>query len=124
MIDTLARHIAALSEARRLVAMVLANNGTFELWQRAVASGDAALAAQYETELSDDTAFQAYRQLGAALAEVQPMVTDPVAGEGRAPVGLGNRISLLPVVETGRRRLSLSRVRMGPATQRLAAATA
>ena len=92
--------MAALSEARRLVAMVLANNGTFALWQQAVAAGDAALAAQYETELSDDKVFHAYRQLGAALAEVQPMVTKVID----AGVGLADRISLLRVVEAVRQR--------------------
>lgn len=95
MIDTLARHVAALSEARRLTAMILINNGTFGLWRRSVADGDLALAGQYETELSGDKIFQAYRLLGAALAEVQPRSVAQVAVNG--PVRLAERISLLSV---------------------------
>lgn len=98
MIDTLARHMAALSEARRLAGMVLANNGTFGLWQRALAAGDAALAAQFETELGADKVFQAYQQLGAALAEIEPRATGPGEVDAGAPVGLGGKISLLRVV--------------------------
>lgn len=89
--------MAALSEARRLTGMVLANNGTFGLWQRAQAAGNAALAGQYETELWGDTVFQAYQQLGLALAEAQPTGVERVPGEGGAHVRLAERIALLPV---------------------------
>lgn len=104
MIDTLARHMAALSEARRLTGMVLANNGTFGLWQRAVGAGDGRLAAQYETELSGDKAYQAYHQLGLALAEVQPRATAPGHVESGAAVRLVSQISVLSAVLSKRRQ--------------------
>ena len=91
--------MAALSEARRLTGMVLANNGTFALWQSARAAGDEMIARQYETELSGDKAFQAYRQLGAALAEIEPKATVLADGEAGERVRLAERISLLPVAD-------------------------
>jgi hypothetical protein len=96
--------MAALSEARRLTGMVLANNGTFGLWQSALTAGDELIASQYETELSGDKVFQAYRQLGAALAEIEPRVTASDAGEGCVVVRLAERVSLLPVAGMGRFR--------------------
>jgi hypothetical protein len=93
--------MAALSEARRLTGMVLANNGTFGLWQSARTAGDELIASQYETELSGDKVFQAYRQLGAALAEIEPRVTASDAGEGCVVVRLAERVSLLPVACCG-----------------------
>lgn len=65
MIDTLARHLAALSEARRLMGLVLANNPDFVAWQR---SADPAI----EATLAGDRTFVAYRHLEAAVDLLRP----------------------------------------------------
>lgn len=65
MIDTLARHLAALSEARRLMGLVLANNPDFVAWQR---SADPAI----EATLAGDRTFLAYRHLEAAVDLLRP----------------------------------------------------
>lgn len=94
MIDTLARHMAALSEARRLTAMVLANNGAFTARQRAIANSDAAQIEALEAALTADHIYQAYRHLEAALAEIQPP-GHPSGPPQPANLALGDRISLI-----------------------------
>ena len=78
MIDTLARHLAAISEARRLLRMVLGNNPAF----RAIADSDGALppGTPVPSALGTDRYFAAYCHLTDALAA---LTIDP-DGDGRA----------------------------------------
>jgi len=82
MIDTLARHIAALREARRLTGMVLANNGSFVALQAAQAAGDTAQIAAIEATLATDMVYLAYRLLEGAIAEITPPAQPVPAGTG------------------------------------------
>jgi len=90
MIDTLARHIAALREARRLTGMVLANNGSFVALQAAQAAGDEAKIAEIEASLATDMVYLAFRLLEGAIAEITPPA-DPVP----ASTCLLDRISVI-----------------------------
>ena len=69
MIDTLARHVAALSEARRLTGMILANNPAFVALQRLETGHDCS---SLEAELASDRVYVAYQNLSAELAVLQP----------------------------------------------------
>jgi hypothetical protein len=83
MIDSLARHIAALLEARRLVAMVLANNPAFGAHELAVANGLDDEARRLAGLLSADSVYLAYEQLGSALVQAQSMVRQECVVEGQ-----------------------------------------
>jgi len=79
MIDTWARHLAAVGEARRLILMVLENNPAFRaLSQSPVAAG------QPTSVLSADVHCRAYVHLNEALAALRhvPSVGE-AAGEPR-----------------------------------------
>lgn len=65
MIDTLARHLAAVSEARRLVRMVLDNNPAFRAFE---ADGADLRAAHLLGNLGADRYFSAYCHLNDAIA--------------------------------------------------------
>lgn len=70
MIDTLQRHLAALSEARRLVHMVLVNNPSFvALAHPGAAPGERAAA---EAALANDRYHAAYGRLNEAIALLTP----------------------------------------------------
>jgi hypothetical protein len=76
MIDTLSRHLAALSESRRLMAMVLANNKNFVEFQKVdqralMGPADPALAA-LRAALDDDPYYRAYCHLNYAIALLSP----------------------------------------------------
>ena len=86
MIDTLARHVAALSEARRLTGMILANNPAFVALQRLETGHDRS---SLEAELAGDRVYVAYRNLSAELAVLQP-----TAEYKSAPLSLS--IALIP----------------------------
>lgn len=62
MIDTLARHHAALSEARRLLAMVLDRHPSFAAFRDGAAV----------TALNDDAYFRAYRHISDAIVLIEP----------------------------------------------------
>jgi len=66
MINTLARHLAAISEARRLIGLVLANNPAFGAFVAPDGRLPVGLAAP--GELSNDCYFKAYCHLTDALA--------------------------------------------------------
>ncbi|MBX9926417.1 MAG: hypothetical protein K2Y05_08675 [Hyphomicrobiaceae bacterium] len=68
MIDTLARHLAALQEARRLLTLVLARNPSFAEWRER--SAHAAL--ESDPQLSNDRYYQAFRHVQAAIDLIEP----------------------------------------------------
>lgn len=72
MIDTLARHYAALSEARRLLAMVLDRNPSFAAFR----DGSAGTAVN-----DDDAYFRAYRHVSEAIALIEPELASIEYGE-------------------------------------------
>lgn len=87
MIDTLARHVAAVSEARRLLAMVLANNPAFAALaqldaKRHEPSADPNASREpFEKALADDPYFKAYCHLTYAVDLLRPGcgVTSPAS---------------------------------------------
>jgi hypothetical protein len=103
MIDTLARHLAALSEARRLLSLVLANNPAFEAFKIEAAQAKAADPAGKKSGpavepavgpgLSDDPYFAAYRHISAALALLEPRREPAAAGVVDEPISA--RVTLL-----------------------------
>lgn len=98
MIDTLARHIAALSEARRLVAMILTNNPAFKALLQAKAGQQIDVVAHLERVLATDKVYLAYCQLGEALADVQPVTEDSPCQQNPPPGTLADQVALLPLV--------------------------
>lgn len=93
LIDTPARHAAALKEARRLIALVLANNGAYRALQSCHPDRDRARMAQLAGELAADQIYRAFTALGEALAAMEP---PPVADADAAGRPLAERISLIP----------------------------
>ena len=85
MIDTLARHLAALHEARRLVRMVLVNNPAFVALETVVATPDGPAAAA----LTDDRYYQAFLHLNDAIGLLSP---EPGAEPAPADATLCERI--------------------------------
>lgn len=88
MIDTWARHVAALREARRLTAMILANNPAFAALHGRGASDDRTVA-ELQSALGGDRIYEAYGHLSAALALLEPAKCEP------SVLGL-NAVTLLP----------------------------
>ena len=68
-IDTWARHRAALLEARRLTAMVLANHPAFVALSQSGAD-DVGVRTALETELADDPVYLAWLQLEVSITAV------------------------------------------------------
>lgn len=96
MIDTLARHLAALGEARRLVAMVLANNKAFTDLQLIKAGCDIEAEARAEAAIETDPVYLAYRQLGQAIADATPHRLEPYLPTGLPAQTLTAAIGVLP----------------------------
>ncbi len=69
MIDTLARHLAALQESRRLMVMVLARNPSFSAWRDRGASAEGEAD---DPQLASDRYFQAYRHIQSAIDLLEP----------------------------------------------------
>lgn len=68
MIDTLARHLAALHEARRLVRMVLVNNPAFVAFEQMGATADG----RVDAALACDGYYAAFCHLNDAIALLSP----------------------------------------------------
>lgn len=104
MIDTLARHIAALQEARRLVRMVLANNPAFGAINR-LETERCEIAGPAAADLfTNDANFRAYCHLTDALAalatSMDPKETQATQLSDRAFSGrLADRIAILQPCE-------------------------
>lgn len=94
MIDTLARHLAALSEARRLLGLVLANNPAFASWREACATG-ATERGELETQLSDDRNFIAFRYICEAIALLEPEKPDEDISQSGSVAPISDRVTLL-----------------------------
>lgn len=73
MIDTWARHLAAVGEARRLIRLVLQNNAAFRAFEEA--SGAWPGEAPVPADLAQDPQFIAYVHLTKALEALQPIPT-------------------------------------------------
>jgi hypothetical protein len=96
MIDTLARHLAALSEARRLVRMVLVNNPAFVAYEQGIPD-ERTIAA-----LGSDPNYAAFRHLNDAIAILTP---EPVLAVSEPGLTLSDRIlDIQPAVAAGYER--------------------
>lgn len=73
MIDTWARHLAAIGEARRLIGLVLQNNAVFRAYQGRAGAGQPEL--PVPAELARDPQFTAYVHLTKAIEALQPIPT-------------------------------------------------
>lgn len=92
VINTLARHIAALREAHRLTGLVLANNPAFAALQVARPAQDAVEVSRLEAVLQADHVYLAYRDLEAAIAEIQPPHAPDAGSDSRS---LPQQVSLI-----------------------------
>jgi hypothetical protein len=120
MIDTLARHIAALQEARRLVRMVLANNPAFGAISR-LETERCEIAGPAAADLfTNDANFRAYCHLTDALAalatsmdpqEFQATQPSDHTGKGR----LADRIATLRPCERASVRTPIAQSPSGSA---------
>lgn len=88
-IDNWPRHLAALREARRLTALVLANNPDFRALQGAGVAREPK-AAELPAVQSTDRVHQAYDHLSAALALLEPPACETLSAR------LADQIALLP----------------------------
>lgn len=113
MIDTLARHLAALSEARRLLGLVLANNPAFASWREACATG-ATERGDLETRLSDDRNFVAFRHICEAIALLEPEKPDQGMPQSGSVAPISERVTLL---ETHRSQQPPTIDLQGPASE-------
>lgn len=98
MIDTWARHLAALREARRLTAMILANNPAFAALDGGVQRSGGAAAGDrtaLESALENDSVYHAYGHLSAALALLEPAHASPTG------MTLADAVTLLPAPAFG-----------------------
>ena len=89
MIDTLARHLAAVSEARRLVRMVLDNNPAF----RAFDAGGGLPLAPVPGALAADRYFAAYCHLNDAIAALTLESEANAKAEPAQPLTLSEAIT-------------------------------
>ena len=98
MIDTLARHFAAVAEARRLLAMVLANNPAFvKLAGRDAIRHDPCSAGKQPMEraLEDDPYFKAYCHLSYAMDVLKPVCAAAPSAAPRPGIPISQQIVTL-----------------------------
>ncbi len=77
-IDSLARHVAALREAQRLTALVLANNPAFAALQTVDTSAEGTQTnrrSELESDLKCDPIYVAWHHLGQSLCAITPKQT-------------------------------------------------